>query len=81
VPGFVPERPLISSLTRSGASIRSIVAAEIRRSLARTSGAVWSSPWRSSTSTISAMNGAKRLPDGPFSVAQIIRSGSATSGP
>jgi hypothetical protein len=80
-PGLVPERPFIWSRRRSGASRRSMVAAETRSSLARTSGSIRSSPWRSMTSTISAMNGARRLPVGPSRVAHTRRRGSSISGP
>ena len=80
-PGLVPERPLTFNLARSGASIRSMVAAEIRTSLARTSGETSNSPHRSRTWTTSARNGARRLPAGPFRVAHTSFRGSRTSGP
>ena len=80
-PGLVPERPLTFSRRRSGESIRSMVAAEIETSLARTSGATSGSPDRSRDRTISPMNGARRLPAGPFRVAHTTLSGSRTSGP
>ncbi|MGH2572238.1 MAG: hypothetical protein ACRDGU_01920 [Actinomycetota bacterium] len=80
-PGLVPERPLTLSLARSGASIRSIVAEEIARSLDRTSGVTSSSPQRSRAWTISAMNGARRLPAGPSSTAQMRRRWTRTCGP
>jgi hypothetical protein len=56
LPGFVPERPFTRSRLRSGARIRSIVAAETVRSLARTSGASRSSPALSRAPTISPEN-------------------------
>ena len=80
-PGLVPERPLTFNLARSGASIRSMVAEEIARSLDRTSWVTSSSPHRSRAWTISAMNGARRLPAGPSSTAQIRRRAGRTSGP
>jgi hypothetical protein len=80
-PGLVPERPLTLSLARSETSIRSIVAEETSRSFERVSGETSSSPQRSRTSTISTMNGARRLPEGPSKTAQIRRSGSRTSRP
>jgi hypothetical protein len=54
---------------KTGVDIPSLFAAELSSS----------SPWRSRTATISAMNGARRSPDGPFRVAQITCRGPATS--
>jgi len=58
-----------------------MVAAEMRTSFARTSGASSSSPQRRSTATISGRNGASRLPAGASITAQILRSGTSTSSP
>ena len=80
-PGLVPERPLMRRRFRSVASMRSIVAADIEHSLARTASSRVSAPVRSRTCTISAMNGARRLPAGPFSVDHTNRKGSRSSGP
>lgn len=80
-PGLVPERPLTCRRRRSGASARSIVAEDICRSFERVAGSSESSPWRSRAYTASAMNGASRLPEGPFNVAHTNRSGSRTSSP
>jgi len=80
-PGLVPDRPLMRSRARSGASIRSIVAAEMRSSFARTSGANALSPVRSKTSMISGRNGARRFPAGAPSSAQMNPKASPTSWP
>lgn len=80
-PGLVPERPFTLSRARSGASARSMVDADICSSLVRTSGESVSSPKRSRASTASLMNGARRLPAGPFMVAHTTTRASTTSGP
>ena len=81
LPGLVPDRPR----TCSRRALRSEDPVDRRsgdpQQLVPDLRGDASSPHRSRASTISAMNGARRLPAGPFNVAQITRSGSTTSGP
>ncbi len=72
VPGLVLVRPLISRRLRSCARSRSMVAALMLKSFSRTSGVKRSSPCRSSTGTVSTMNGARRLPARKLMMAQHI---------
>lgn len=65
----------------SGASIRSIVAVEMRSSFARTSGANALSPVRSKTSMISGRSGARRFPAGATHSAPMNPRASPTSSP
>jgi len=80
-PGLVCERPCGSSLPRSGANRRSIVAADIRHNAAAVRSWMSSSPQARSRATSSGRNGANRLPAGAPSTAQQNRSAAITSSP
>ena len=80
-PGLVPDRPLIVSFARSGASRRSMVAADIPTSWARTAGGRSSSPARSRAAVISGRNGAIRFPAGASITAHNFRNAPITSSP
>jgi hypothetical protein len=79
--GLVIERPLSTSWVRSGASRRSMVAAEIATSWEAVTSVMSNSPWRRRLSTSSPITGASRFPVGPSCTAQMNRSASITSGP
>ena len=80
-PGLVTDRPRICSLARSGASRRSIVAADIATSPSAVASLTSSSANRRKVGTSSAIIGASRLPVGAPSTAQQNLSAATTSGP
>ena len=75
VPGFVWDRPRDIIRARSGASLRSIVAALIRTSRAASASLRTSSPSRRSSGTNTASIGASRLPAGARNTAQHVTNG------
>ncbi|WP_346231471.1 hypothetical protein [Parafrigoribacterium mesophilum] len=81
VPGLVCDRPRASSLARSGASLRSIVAALIRTNKAASASVRSNSPSRRNSGTSTGSIGARRLPAGARNTAQHRTRAFVTSGP